>query len=363
MAAEDDVVRPGRATVSLNVIGDVSLDLHSREFERQERPTRLPYGMERLEEHGIHPVEAPRLPRHKLIDVVEHRSGIRLQPLRAWPVARRTDATLAVWEHWAELPALLRRVPGPYRRRPLYSMVCWAAEDLRSGDERTLARVRRVIDASDLIFYLSGNQESIFLSHGARPEQLVPITFGVPTTFFTGDVGSPRDVDVLAVGVDRGRDYETLLGAAGTDLHVDVLTVPERLRALALPDNVRTLGVLRPDHYRDLLQRTKVVVVPTHDFAYPTGQTVALNAAAAGCAVVVSRTDAMSEYFSPDDTACMPRVGDAGELRDALVGLLQDPGRRLALASRGQAHVRAHHTSDIMWDQIGAAIRADLAAR
>ncbi|WP_162245763.1 glycosyltransferase family protein [Nocardioides sp. Root122] len=319
--------------------------------------------MERLENHGIRPVEAPRLPRHKIIDVVEHRSGIRLQPLRAWPAAGRTDATLAVWEHWAELPALLRRVPGPYRRHPLYSMVCWAAEDLRSGDERTVTRVRRVIEASDLIFYLSGNQEEIFLAHGARPEQLVEVTFGVPTAFFTGDVGASRDVDVLAVGVDRGRDYKTLLAAAGTDLLIDVLTVPERLRALTLPQNVRPLGVLRPDRYRDLLQRTKVVVVPTHDFAYPTGQTVALNAAAAGCAVVVSRTDAMSEYFSPDDTASMPGVGEVDELREALVGLLHDPERRLALASRGQAHVRAHHTSDLMWDQIGHAIRAHLAAR
>lgn len=349
-------------TVSLNVIGDVSLARHEREFEESVRPTRLPYGMERLEEHGIRPLEAPRLPRHKLVDVIEHRSGLRLQPLRAWPVAARTDATLAVWEHWAELPALLQRVPGPYRRNPLYSLVCWAAEDLRSGDARAVARVRRVIEASALIFHLSRNQEAIFLAHGARQEQLVDVTFGVPTTFFTGDVAAERDVDLLVVGVDRGRDYDTLLGAvAGTDLQVGVLTIPERLQALTLPANVRHLGVLRPDHYRDLLQRTKVVVVPTHDVAYPTGQTVALNAAAAGCAVVVSHTVAMAEYFSPGLTACMPPVGDADSLRDAMVGLLDDPDRRLGMAARGQAHVRAHHTVEIMWDRVARAVRAHLA--
>jgi glycosyltransferase involved in cell wall biosynthesis len=354
----------GRATVRLNVLCDIRLEQHAREFSAGSRPTALPYGMERLTEHGITPLDAPRLRHHKVVEVIEHRSGLRLQTLRALSLAARTDATLAMWEHWAELPSLLSRFPGPYRSKPLYSFVCWAAEDLGRGEPRLVERARRIIKASDLIFFLSRNQEEIFLAHGARPEQLVPVTFGVSTDFFTGDVDAPRDIDLLAVGIDAGRDYDTLVRAVeGTDLSVGLLTSEARASALALPPTVRPLGVAPPDEYRDLLQRSKVVVVPTHDLAYPTGQTVALDAAAAGCAVIATGTDAMREYFSDGVTALMPAARDATGLRAAMVGLLADPEARIELARRAQLHVRHHHSANVMWDQVAGALHSHLARR
>jgi GT2 family glycosyltransferase/glycosyltransferase involved in cell wall biosynthesis len=347
--------------ITLNVIYDMSLAQHEREYAEGIRPSRFPYGMERLETHKFCLTEAPRYPPTKITTVIEHRTGVRLQPLRAWHAAQRADATLAVWEHWAELPALLHRLPGPYRSKPLFTLVCWAAEDLRSGGARSMARARRVIEASDLILFLSSNQRDIFLANGARPEQLVCLSFGVATDFFSGDVGSHRDVEFLAVGVDRGRDYPTLIRAVeGTDLEVTLLTTPARARSLALPSNIEPGGVLPPDAYRDLLCRTQVVVVPTHDYAYPTGQTVALNAAASGCAVIVSNTAAMSDYFSAETTALMPAVGDAEGLRSAMVRLRDDPRVRLTMASRGQDHVRQHHHSHVMWDQASERFRGVL---
>lgn len=353
-------VRDGAdAPLTLNVIYDMTLAQHEREYAEGIRPSRFPYGMERLETHNICLTEAPRYPATKVTTVIEHRTGVRLQPLRAWHAARRADATLAVWEHWAELPALLQRLPGPYRTKPLFTLVCWAAEDLRSGDARSRARARRVIEASDLILFLSSNQRDIFLANGARPEQLVCLPFGVATDFFSGDVASHRDVEFLAVGVDRGRDYPTLIRAVeGTDLKVKLLTTPDRAQSLALPSNIEPGGVLPPDVYRDLLRRTQVTIVPTHDYAYPTGQTVALNAAASGCAVIVSNTAAMSDYFSAETTALMPAVGDAGGLRSAMVRLRDDPRLRLAMAARGQEHVRQGHHSHVMWDQAADRFRS-----
>lgn len=347
--------------LTLNVIYDMTLDQHESEYAEGIRPSRFPYGMERLETHEISLIEAPRYPPTKVTTVIEHRTGVRLQPLRAWHAARRADATLAVWEHWAELPALLHRVPGPYRAKPLFTLVCWAAEDLRSGDARSRTRARRVIEASDLILFLSSNQRDIFLANGARPEQLVCLSFGVATSFFNGDVDSQRDIEFLAVGVDRGRDYPTLIRAVeGTDLTVKLLTTPARAESLALPTNIEPGGVLPPDAYRDLLRRTQVVIVPTHDYAYPTGQTVALNAAASGCAVIVSDTAAMSDYFSAETTALMPAVGDAGGLRSAMVRLRDDPHLRLTMAARGQEHVRRAHHNHVMWDQAADRFRSVL---
>ena len=85
---------------------------------------------------------------------------------------------------------------------------------------------------------------------------------------------------------------------------------------------------------------------------------MALNAAASGCAVIVSDTAAMSEYFSAETTALMPAVGDAGGLRSAMVRLRDDPGLRLTMASRGQEHVRQAHHSHVMWDQAAERFRS-----
>lgn len=66
-----------------------------------------------------------------------------------------------------------------------------------------------------------------------------------------------------------------------------------------------------------MLRSVAVVAIPTRELAYPTGQTVALEAAGTGAAVVLTDTPAMREYFS-EETAVMVAPGDVDGWQRAL---------------------------------------------
>jgi hypothetical protein len=340
------------------VLCDVDLAAYEADFHAGRRTSRLPYGMDRLEELG-HRLESPPLQEGRVVAALEHRTGVRFaRALDGLRGARDADLVLAMLEHWALAPGLLSRMPGTgYGRRPLVSVVCWAAEDLRTGTARQRRQARAILRDSDLVCYWSGNQTEVFLEHGASKDRLLSLTFGTETAYFGADPDRPRDLDVLAVGVDRGRDYATLAQAmTGSAVRVQVLARPANLAGVTLPPNVEVIGTLPQHEYAAMLRRARVVVVPTHELAYPTGQTVALDAAAAGAAVVVTSTPAMREYFVDGVTALMPAPGDAAGLRRAVETLGDDEESRLRLARAGHSHVMAHHDSAVMWDQLDRAL-------
>ncbi|CAM3665247.1 glycosyltransferase family protein [Nocardioides zeicaulis] len=319
-----------------------------------------PYGLETMEGLGYELVVPPpgRVP-GKVRDVVHHRWGVQVgQPgLRA---ARGADVVLAYLEPNIAYPALASRVPGsPLARRPLVGIFCWAAEELRTADKVRRRRLQRMLAACDVVGFFSSNQADVLVAHGVPRARLALLPFGIDTTALATAAGRERDIDVLSVGWDRGRDYPTLLRAlAGTGTRAQVVAPPDRFADQVLPGEVTVLGTVPHAEYRDLLARARVVVVPTHDLAYPTGQTVAMEAAAAGCAVVVSRTAAMEDYFTDTVTAEMPEVGDADGLRARVRALLDDPGRRGALAARSTAHALEHFDHVHLWRALDRELRA-----
>jgi len=321
-----------------------------------------PYGLQHLAEHGFTLVHPPRghVP-SRVIEAVYHRKHLLLhQP--GVLAARKADLVLAYLEPSLGWPALLKGMPGsPLRRLPLVAIVCWAAERLTTADAAARERLLRSLHACDLIGYWSRNQTAIFTAAGIPADRLVQLTFGVSSAGLVPPLheAPDRDIDVLAVGMDLGRDYATLVAAADGAAWTLRLVAPGRnVEGLRMPVNVQLSGSVSFDEYLTLLHRARVVVVPTHELAYPTGQTVALEAAAAGCAVVVTGTAAMSEYFTDGVTALMPPPGDVGALRAAIDRLVGDPAYRHTLAVAGQEHVLTHHDRSRMWGELAAAIRS-----
>lgn len=297
---------------------------------------------------GVRPLRG-RLPR-KLRDVVEHRTHTMVDvPLRAVPGVSNAELVLGLLEPVTALAAQLkRRGAPPYAGTPLVMISCWLAEWIRRADrDRSRALVRR-FSGVDLILTLSRNQIDILVDAGFRADQVAAIPFGCAPELFTDD-GTERDIDVLAAGFDHGRDYGTFFRGV-RDLHttVHVLCQDANLAGLRVPDNVVVHGVVPFDEYRAMLRRAKVVAVPTRELAYPTGQTVALEAAAAGAAVAFTATEALSEYFGAG-LAAPVAVGDAEGWRHTVDRLLRHPAEREALAEAGRAVVTERFTYDRMW--------------
>ncbi|WP_416375659.1 glycosyltransferase [Neomicrococcus lactis] len=78
----------------------------------------------------------------------------------------------------------------------------------------------------------------------------------------------------------------------------DIFTHPDRISSP--PPNVRIHAPVTIDAHRSNLRRAELVVVPTHELQYPTGQSVLLESMACGTATAVTDTPAMREYIRDD---------------------------------------------------------------
>lgn len=349
----------GRAVV----LTDHDFERWRREYSLGAGVCELPYGMERLEELGIDLVSPPtstnRVVR-KLRGYVEGHTGMRVeQSVRALPRIGDSRFVLSVLEPYGILPSMLKsRRIYPFASTPLAVVCCWLSESLRLADRQKRRAIARRFDAVDLITVWSENQIELFVDSGFRENQMLAIPFGVSTKYYT-PANCERDIAVLAVGKDSGRDYATLLEAARSSaFEVDIVCRPENLEGLTIPSNVRVHLPVTHSEYRSMLRRAKVVVVPTRELAYPTGQSVALEASACGAAVVVTGTRPIREYFTDGENALLVPCGDPLQLRAAINSVLLDGRLRLTIGHGARRSVESRFTTELMWDAFFRAVDA-----
>ena len=345
------------------VLSEHDLDEWRARYDRGERPTPLPYGVEALAEVGYR-LGSARLPGGraftKLRTAVEHRLGYPVaRMLLSAPQASGADLVLALLEGQGRAAAWAKghRLP-PYARTPLVIWSCWLADDLSRlpADERRayVATMRH----ADLVTHLAESETGILLDAGFSAEQLFAVTYGAAKDFYTPDPAVAQDLDVVAVGQDRGRDYRTLVEAVrGTGLKVDVWCKPGNLDGLDLPANVTVHAPVDHVTYREALRRAKVVAVPTVELAYPTGSSVTLEAASCGACVVTSSTRSMREYVTDGVTGRLVDVGDVDGWRHTLAALLGDARERARLGAAARARIEERNNTRVMWHELAGVLR------
>lgn len=341
------------------ILSEHDLDAWSERFQRAEVPAGLPYGVDALRGAGwsLEWVRrSPRPPWRKVRDVVEHRAGFPVErAVRGVAAAARSDVVLALLEQQGAAVSTARRLRlPPYASTPLVLFSVWLAEDIRSAAPEARRHLAKRYSGADLITHMSVHETEILEDAGISRDRTLPVTFGVNDDYYTPGAG-PRDIELLAVGQDRGRDYRTLFDAVrGTDLVLTLVCSPANVAGLDVPDNVRMMGLVPLVDYRELLRRARVVVVPTRELAYPTGQSVALEAASTGACVAVTGTQAMREYFEDGTTARLVDVGDAEGWRQLLLELRDDPAQRAALGASARIAARTRFSARRMWEEIAA---------
>lgn len=315
-----------------------------------------PYGVDLLSSFGLKMVEVPpaRTRAHiKVRDVFEHRLGYPVdKAVRSLFKAQRSDVILAFLERESIFPAKLKSLPFGYGKKPLATIACWLTEELSQLEPHQRVEVLERFEKVDLIFVFSQNQIPLLVEYGVPREKLVAVPFGFDPSQYSYTPPSEKDIPLVAVGFDRGRDYPTLMAAMrGVDKELLIACKEGNLQGTEVPENVKKLGVVPYEEYKALIHRAQIVVVPSKELAYPTGQTVALEAAATGAAVVVTGTAPMREYFD-ETTALMPAPGDVDGLRNAINSLLEDQQLRADMGRRACDHVQAHYPYRRMWSLI-----------
>jgi len=278
-------------------------------------------------------------------------------------LVRKCDLTLGIFEDQGSFAAFARgsHLWGLAPRR-MALIVCWMAERALRADESTLRGYRRVLRGADLVVFFSRNQAAIFHELlGVEPERMLAVPFGIDEQFFAS-VPAREEGYVLAVGGDWSRDHELLVRAvAGTAIATRIQA--PKLDVAELPPNVTwSAEVIDHRSYRDLLAGAQLVVVPTIATAYPGGQTVLLEAMAAGKAVITTRSEAIVDYVEDGRTGLLVPRDDAPALQAAIRRLLDDTALRASIEREAQREVRRTFNQAAMWATIAQSLQRMLAS-
>lgn len=188
-------------------------------------------------------------------------------------------------------------------------------------------------------------QTQMIETYGFAEARCFNAGYGVDTSFFrAGDhAGEPL---IVSAG-SSNRDYRTLIAAT------DDLQVPVRIAADSLwrPNTVdlddvhvsSSTQIASAGDYtalRALYQRALIVVVPLHPARFASGYAVIAEAMAMGKVVVTTWIEGRSDFIVAGENGLYTEAGDVQGLRDALLGLLQNPSRARMMGAAAAAHMQ-----------------------
>ncbi len=171
---------------------------------------------------------------------------------------------------------------------------------------------------------------------------------GGPVVAFSGRLEPRKGVEVLveAMGAVWTRFPDAHLVLAGHDWSLRNGTMSERLRTLAGPlaERLHLLGHLAPEQLLPALAAADVVALPS---LWEAAGNAALEAMAAGCALVLTAGSGFDEVCRHSRDALLVPPGDPGALASALIDLIDDPEMRVRLGSSAAARARREHDSPV----------------
>lgn len=186
--------------------------------------------------------------------------------------------------------------------------------------------------------------------------------------------GEPR-LDVVAVGTlheVKGQSHlvEAIrrLVAASVDVRCELIgdgpdraALEAQVRAAALEERVRLVGVLPHDRLAERLRAADVLVaasVPSSDGRREGLPVVLMEAMASGLAVVASDLSGIPELVEDGVTGLLTPPGDSAAICEALERLARDPELRNRLADAGLARVREEYDQTTIARRLIASFRA-----
>jgi glycosyltransferase involved in cell wall biosynthesis len=175
---------------------------------------------------------------------------------------------------------------------------------------------------------------------------------GIDDELFTMAPPAP-DGPFLAVGRDLGRDWPTLLRALEmSGVPAQIVTRPRILAGLDVPATVDVVGRVDRTRYRALLAEARAVVITTQVLAYPSGQSVLLEAMARGRTCIVTDTPAMRDYVAPGGPALLVPPSDVDALAETLIAVERGRHDLGELGRRARLAVEERFTAARMWSTV-----------
>ena len=360
MAGADTGASRGDGTVAYihNALGRGYVG-HLARFHAGTEADRSPYGFHRAEELGFtvvlsedsgRPVSRflSRLSRKVLGFDIPHALTNRAR-------LRSSDVVWTLTEREAFGIACLFFL-GLAPRRPIVASSVWVVND---WGKIGLLRRRLYRRLGSYFTHVTVQSEACLpLARSIFDQSIVGLMyFGINTTTFPLTRPRPRrrtgPISIFAGGIDRTRDWKTLLKAFGNDDRFDVNIYCRWLddAVAAKYRNVTSFRTMSIESFVEKIRRADFVVIPMHDNLYA-GITLALNSASLGTPVIATRTGGVPTYFGEDDVLYVG-VDQADEMRD--IALRTDDEAAVSRADAAQRRfLDRNYTSDGLMRQYAA---------
>jgi hypothetical protein len=278
--------------------------------------------------------------------------------LLAVPRRPAADVALSVFENVGLGFARWQRCQG----LPHVMLTCWLAEDCQRMSALQLRSVRRSVRSISTVAVFSANQVPVLREFLAlEPERIGVVPFGVDTQYYDPSAvrGPEGGGGLVAVGGDPRRDYATLAEAVRiADVPVTVVCYPRNLVGVDLPAQVKVYSGIDHAAYRRLLRSADLVVTPTTAPAYPSGQSVVLEAMSMGRATLTTASPAMREYVTDGVDGILVPARDPVAMARQIKALLTDDDRRKVLGAAAAETVRDNFGLEQMWRGVAGLMRA-----
>ena len=180
------------------------------------------------------------------------------------------------------------------------------------------------------------------------------IPFGVDTDFFA-PMNIPSKDYVISIGYAK-RDYKTLL-EAWAEIENDkpmlkIVGVKKLDNVKHLPSQVELIDRVPVHEYRDLIGRSKFVVLPLPYFRYAYGQMTLLQSMAMGKAVIVTKTPSAVDYVCDKEDALFVEPGNAQDMKSKIELLLHSHSLADSLGKKAHLKIINNFTEEMMAQKI-----------
>jgi glycosyltransferase involved in cell wall biosynthesis len=174
--------------------------------------------------------------------------------------------------------------------------------------------------------------------------------------FIGGPVTEPAvGPDCILAGGRSYRDYHTLtVAVAGLPATLFLLARDFNLRGINVPANVKIADLLPLPEYLSLLSQVRFVVVPVADVSFSAGDSVILQAMAAGKAVVATRSPSSTTYVEDGVTGLIVPQSDPASMRRAMQYLLDHPAEALQMGQNARKRWEERYTFTALAERVHA---------
>lgn len=231
---------------------------------------------------------------------------------------------------------------------------------IHSKESLSSLRIKKSVwSLASKIVCLANFQKDDLVNLGLSEELITVIPLGVDARFFKrGDERIKLGKYIFSVGVDKGRDFDFLLGVAREIPYPVIIATSERNIPKDTPvsNNVTVLYNIPVKEIRRRYTEARMAVVPLKNTLIEggsdcSGQTVTLEGLAAGVPTLVTPTPWVKEYLS-EEREYVPLAGTRSEASNQILRLWNNEPVLKSMSDSGEKTIKEKYTEEILADKL-----------